>query len=256
MARLLLIGQHIGYSASPSMHNAALVALGLDHRYELEDVTDEALPETVAALRETATLGANVTTPHKLRVAELVDELDADAERVGAVNTVVRRDGRLIGCNTDLPALVDEIRALRADARHVVVLGGGGAGRAVLMALEDAGAQRVTRVSRDDWATIPTLLADADLLINATPIGTGTDAVSPVDTAHLRSDLAVLDLVYRPSPTRLVRDARTAGARARGGAGVLLGQGWRSLEAWLGIPAPIDVMRDALRAELGDSADV
>ncbi|MEO7118844.1 MAG: shikimate dehydrogenase [Candidatus Limnocylindrales bacterium] len=257
MGLFLLIGHHIGYSASPAMQNAAFAALALDHRYDLADVEEAGLPTVMAALRDGETLGANVTAPHKLGIADLVDDLDAGAARVGAVNTVVRAaDGRLTGMNTDLPALVDALRELRADARHAVVLGGGGASRAVLLALEDAGAQRITRVSRLDWSHIPDFLADADLLVNATPIGTGSDE-SPVDAALLRADLAVLDLVYRPNPTRLIRDARASGAMAKTGAGVLLGQGWRSLEAWLGVErAPIEAMRAALRAELGPGTDV
>ena len=99
------------------------------------------------------------------------------------------------------------------------------------------------------------MLADADLVVNATPVGTGSDE-SPVPAALLRPDLAVFDLVYRPSPTRLVREARAAGAPARAGAGMLLGQAWRSLELWLGVPAPIDAMRDGLRQSVGEGADV
>ena len=98
-------------------------------------------------------------------------------------------------------------------------------------------------------------LAEADLVVNATPVGTGSDE-SPVPAGLLRPDLAVFDLVYRPSPTRLVREARAVGAAARGGAGMLLGQGWRSIELWLEVPAPIDAMRDGLRAALGGAADV
>ena len=97
-------------------------------------------------------------------------------------------------------------------------------------------------------------LATADLVVNATPVGTGS-AATPVPAELHRADLAVLDLVYRPSPTRLVRDARAAGARAESGAGVLLGQAWRSLELWLGLPAPVEVMRAALERELGGSED-
>ena len=101
---------------------------------------------------------------------------------------------------------------------------------------------------------LPELLADADLVVNATPIGTAADE-SPVPVALLRPDLAVFDLVYRPSPTRLVREARAVGAPARAGGGMLLGQAWRSLELWLGVPAPIDAMRAALRASVGDGVD-
>ena len=142
----------------------------------------------------------------------------------------------------------------RFDGRR---LGGGGAGRAVEVALERTGATRIVQLQRRDgsWSRLADELADADLVINATPVGTGSDE-SPIPAALLRPGLAVYDLVYRPSPTRLVRDARAAGAPARGGAGMLLGQGWRSIELWLSVPAPIEAMRAGLRSALGGEADV
>ena len=253
-----LLGHGIAYSASPAMQAAAFAALGLPHRYELADVPPDGLDAALAALREPGSGGANVTTPHKVAVAERCDELSANAALLGAVNCVVPRGGRLIGHNTDLPALEDELRALRpGGVGRAVLLGGGGAGRAVEVALERTGASRIRTVMRRDgsWDRMADELADADLMVNATPVGTGSDT-SPVPAGLLRPDLAVFDLVYRPSPTRLVRDARAAGARARGGAGMLLGQGWRSIELWLDVRAPIDAMREGLRAALGGSADV
>lgn len=253
-----LLGHGIAYSASPAMLAAAFAALGLPHRYELADVPPEAIDEAVGALRDRSCGGANVTTPHKLAVAARCDALSPDAALLGAVNCVVRQGTRLLGHNTDLPALEDELRALRPDGvGRAVLLGGGGAGRAVEVALERTGATRVDRVQRRDgsWGRLADALADADLVVNATPVGTASDE-SPVPRALLRPDLAVLDLVYRPSPSRLVRDAHAAGAPARGGARMLLGQGWRSLELWLPGPAPVDAMRAGLRAALGDDADV
>jgi len=252
-----LLGQGIAYSASPAMMSAAFAALGLPHRYVLADVAPADVEATVAALRADDAGGANVTTPHKLAVAQLMDDCSPDARLVGAVNTVVRDGTRLVGHNTDLPALVDEIRALRPrGAGRTVLLGGGGAGRAVLVALERADATDVTSVTRGDgsWARLAEHLARADLVINATPVGTGTDD-SPIPIDLLRPELAVLDLVYRPSPTRLVRDARATGAPARAGGGMLLGQGARSLELWLSVAAPTDAMRAALRDALGDGVD-
>jgi shikimate dehydrogenase len=154
--------------------------------------------------------------------------------------------------NTDLPAVAAELRAL-GPVHRGVVLGNGGASRAVQVALADVGA-KVTIVDRARWAELPALLADADLLVNATPIGTASDE-SPVAADDLRADLAVLDLVYRPSPTRLVREARATGAPAEGGAGVLLAQAALSFEMWTGRHAPVDVMADALRDDLGITAD-
>lgn len=264
MAVVRLLGQDIGYSASPAMHAAAFAALRLSHRYELADVPPGELEGVVGGLRNGDSLGANVTIPHKRAVLELLDEVQPLAQRAEAVNTIVRRDGRLLGSNTDIPAIVDELRLLAPTSRQAVILGAGGAARAVSIALEIVGAGRVTFVSRSGSPEsvaldrLPELLRESDLLVNATPVGTHADE-SPVSAELLRTDLAVLDLVYRPSPTRLVREARQAGAAARAGAGVLLGQAWRSLEAWLSEPVSTEVraeMAAALRAELGDEADV
>lgn len=247
--RVVLLGRGIGYSASPAMHNAAFAALPLDWRYELADIEADALPRAVAQLRAGELAGANVTQPHKAAVIPLLDGLDAAAERVGAVNTIVREaHGRLTGANTDLPALAAELDALGRFSR-AVVLGRGGAARTAAAALADAGAS-VQMVGREGWETLPGLLADADLLVNATPIGTVSDAM-PVADALLRPDLGVFDLVYRPSPTRLVHEARAAGAPAADGAGMLLRQAALSFTRWTGHDAPLEVMREALRQELG-----
>ena len=249
---VVLLGHHIAYSASPAMHNAAFVALGMDARYELADVGPDGLADAVEALRAPGRLGANVTQPHKLAVCDLVDELAPEVRRLGATNTIVRDGDRLIAHNTDLLAVAAELSSL-GSLRRAVVLGNGGASRAVQAALPELGAT-VAVVDRARWSELPSLLADADLLVNATPIGTGMDE-SPVGTDLLRSSLAVLDLVYRPTPTRLVREARDAGASARGGAGMLLRQAAASFELWTGVAAPVDAMRDALRRELGPGID-
>lgn len=251
-ATAVLLGHRIGYSASPAMHNAAFVTLGIDARYEVADVRGEELPGAVEAVRGAMSVGANVTQPYKLAVCDLVDERSPEVERLGAANTIVRRGRRLTAHNTDLPALAAELRDLGSFGT-AVLLGTGGAARAVRACLEDDGVT-VRIVDRARWDKIPGLLADADLVVNATPIGTASDE-SPIPSALARADLAVLDLVYRPSPTRLVRDARSAGAVARGGAGMLLRQAAASFELWTDRDAPLEVMRDALRAELGPEAD-
>lgn len=253
-----LLGHGIAYSASPSMMAAAFAHLGLPHRYVLADVPVEEVAATVQQLRQGGAGGANVTVPHKAAVATLMDDVSDLAREADAVNTVVRDGDRLVGHNTDLPATIDAIRRLRpGGVRHALVLGAGGAGRAVQVALREAGAERISVLRRSDgsMARLPEEMAAADLLVNATPVGTGSDQ-SPVPSALLRSDLAVLDLVYRPSPTRLVREARAQGAEAEAGAAILLGQAWRSLELWLGRPAPVEVMRAALDVELGGHAGV
>ncbi len=252
----VLLGHHIGYSASPAMHNAAFGALGIDARYELADVDGAGLRASVDLLRRPDRLGANVTQPHKLAVCDLVDVFGPEVERLGAANTIVRDGDRLVARNTDLGAIRAEIGALRAEAGAVeraLVLGAGGAARAVLAALDDIGCEDVRTVTRASWPDLAGQVGEVDLLVNATPIGTGSQE-SPVPAHLLRADLAVLDLVYRPSVTRLVQDARAAGAAATSGMGVLLRQGAESLELWTSRQAPLAAMREALDAELGSEA--
>ncbi len=247
-----LLGQGIAYSASPAMMNAAFEALGLPHRYVLADVPADEVATTVDSLRADGMGGANVTVPYKGVVVPLLDELSDTAREADAVNTIVKRAGRLIGHNTDMPATVEVLRRLRpGGVGHALVLGAGGASRAVQRALGQLDVRRVTILRRSDGSIerLPEVATDADLLINATPVGTGADE-SLVPNGSLRPDLAVLDLVYRPHPTRLVREARDRGAVAEDGSAVLLGQAWRALELWLERPAPIDIMREALTREL------
>jgi shikimate dehydrogenase len=242
----VLLGHGIGYSASPAMHNAAFAALEMDGRYELRDVPLADLAIEVDALREPDAIGANVTQPFKIEVCRLVDELAPEVHRLGAANTIVRVGHRLVAYNTDLPALAAE---LPPTIMRAVVLGAGGAARAVVAALASAGCRQTLVIDRAHWHNLPGALATADLLINATPIGTDSDE-TPVPAHLLRAGLNVLDLVYRPTPTRLVREAREVGASARGGAGILLRQAASSFQLWTGRRAPIEVMRDALDREL------
>jgi shikimate dehydrogenase len=264
VAIVQLLGHGISYSASPAMQNAGFEALGTSHQYELADVASSALRQAVEALRDPAFLGANVTQPYKERVFYLMDDVDEVGRSATAVNTIVNRGGRLIGSNTDVPAIVDEIRSVQPDPQRAVILGAGGAGRAVQVALESMRVEDVVVVSRTGndgtvpWSSLGDVLRPADLVVNATPVGMN-DSRSPIRPELMHAGLAVLDLVYRPSPTLLVHDARAAGLEARAGAGVLHGQGWRSLQAWLGIEVSEDVKRamaDALAAELGDGVDV
>jgi len=254
--RVLLLGSGIAYSASPAIQNAAFAAARLAITYQLCDIGPDDLARAVSALRDPDAIGANVTTPHKVAVLELVDEIDSTAAKIGAANLIVRRENRLVAYNTDLSAISAELShlQLRPNGRSIV-LGTGGAARTVAVALEDAGRPDVHMVSRADWANLGVLLSTADLVVNATPIGTTSDE-SPVPALMLRPGLTVLDLTYRPSPTRLVRNARAIGARARAGAGVLLRQAALSFELWTDQPAPMSVMRDALLSELGTGADV
>jgi shikimate dehydrogenase len=175
-----------------------------------------------------------------------------ELERVGAAITELRHVARLTAQYSLQHPLRTEL-ARFGRVRHAVVLGAGGASRAAQAALADLGAS-VEVIDRAHWDGMAEALERADLLVNATPIGTASDD-SPVPRTLLRDDLRVLDLVYRPSPTRLVRDARAVGAAARGGAGMLLRQAALSFELWTGGEAPIALMRAALAHELGNELD-
>lgn len=252
-----LFGEGISYTASPAIQAAGIAELGLHHRYRVLDVGEAEFTVLANALRGTDG-GANVTIPYKEAAFELVDELSEDAKTMRAVNTIVVEGTRLIGHNTDLPAIEDEIAALvPGGPRHAVVLGAGGASRAVQTALFRMDAA-VTVAQRRDGSLdrLEDLVPAADLLVNCTPLGTAGKGM-PVEPHLLREDLAVFDLVYRPTPTELVSAAREVGAPARAGGGMLVGQAWRSLGLWLerdGVkvgPGIAPVMMRALAAELG-----
>lgn len=257
-----LLGHNISYSASPVMMHAAFSELNLDHRYELWDVAPDELDGALAKLRE-CDGGANVTVPHKIAAAKACDDLSDAARQLGAVNTIEVVDGALIGHNTDYFAIINEIahlvmerlqRGVRDGAAAIssaAILGNGGAARAVKQVLDDAGiASDVLARSLGTWDQIATVVPEVDLLVNATPIGTNSSEL-PLAKELLRADLAVFDLVYRPTPTALVQAAEAAGAIARGGAHMLAAQGARALEIWVGEAAPEETMLQAVLAEVG-----
>ena len=227
------------HSLSPRMQNAGFAALDLDWAYVPLPTPPEALPDAVRGLVATGFAGANVTIPHKEAVLPLCDELDDVAARAGSVNTLVVRDGRVVGSSTDGAAVIDQIEA---DGRRALVLGTGGAAKAVAEALAHAGADVVMRGRHDtDW---PPSGDGVDVLVNATPV---RDAVIVAPEPAMQ----VVDLTYEAdgSPTALVRAAREAGCEVVvDGLDVLLAQGVAAFERWTGIAAPVDAMRKALRA--------
>jgi shikimate dehydrogenase len=265
-----VVGSPVRHSLSPTILNAAFAAADLDWVYTAFEVAAGRGGDAVAAMRTLGIHGLSVTMPHKAAVCEAVDDRTTVAAELGAVNCVFRHGDELVGDNTDGAGFLDALRLDRGvdvSGRRCVVVGAGGAGRAVARALGGAGAAEVAVVNRspEPAARAAELagvhgrvgaaadVAAADLVVNATPIGTGSDE-TPVPAELLRADLAVLDLVYRPSPTRLVREARAVGARARGGGGMLLRQAALSFSLWTDREAPVDVMRDALRRELRTAA--
>jgi shikimate dehydrogenase len=239
------------------MHNAAFRALGLDWTYELLDVDPPGLSAALAGLRRAEVAGANVTIPYKQAVMGQLDGLDPEAVKARAVNTIVRDGDRLVGSNTDIAAIRSAIAGVGIEPRgaHVVLFGVGGSARAASVALEGA---HVTFVSRHpDDADVPGrtigwndgslhgLVREADLLVNATPLGRREEM--PIRPAALPRDGAVIDLVYVTGGTPLVRKARSLGLRTADGWEILLAQGARSFEMWTGRPPPESAMRETLQ---------
>ena len=261
-----LVGNPVGHSLSPPMHEAAYAELGLDAQYVTFEPAQNEIEAAIRGADALGLAGLNVTVPFKQDVLAVV-EPDETAARVGAVNTVAFGDGEPTGHNTDVAGVR---RALThhdvpvAD-RDAVVVGAGGAGRAAAFALADAGAtvavanRTVARAealagdvpdaSAHGLDALPDLVADADVLVNATTVGMDED-VSPVPADCLHADLAVMDAVYSPVETRLLRDAAAAGATTVDGGWMLLYQGVEAFERWTGQDAPVAAMNAALRERL------
>lgn len=261
-----VIGSPVRHSLSPALHNAAFAASRADWVYTAFEVAPGRAGDALAAMRTLGLGGLSVTMPHKDDVADAVDELDPAAAALHSVNTVVRlADGRLRGHSTDGAGFVASLAEAGADpmGRRVVVLGAGGAARAVVDALGRAGAAEVVVVNRnaDRAATAAALagpvgrvgsaadVADAELVVNATSVGMGTLEL-PLDPGLLRAGQVVADLVYHPLETALLAAARSAGARVVDGLGMLVHQAALQQELWLGARPDTAVMRAAALDEL------
>jgi shikimate dehydrogenase len=264
-----VIGTPIRHSLSPALFQSAFAACGLDWAYLAFDVREGAAPEALAGVRALGLEGVSVTMPHKAAVLPALDELDPTAAALGAVNCVVRRGEVLAGHNTDGAGLVDSLRVdedLDVAGLRCVVLGAGGAGRAVAHALGRAGAASVVVVNRTRERAVaaaglagpvgvvgePGAVGDADLVVNATPVGMGADVQLPLDPGLLGSGQVVVDLVYHPARTPLVDAAAAAGARAIGGLGMLVHQAGHAFTLWTGQPPPLAAMADGARRALAE----
>lgn len=262
-----LLGNPVGHSVSPAMHEAAYEALDLDARYVTFEPEPPDLGTAIEGAEALGIEGLNVTIPFKQAVREFVEPDDL-AARIGAVNTIDFSGGRPRGFNTDAEG------ARRALARHdvslagrtVVVVGAGGAGRAIAFMAADEGASvhvanrtAETAVELADAVggsghgldALPSIVPEADVLVNATSVGMDEDA-SPVPASTLHPELTVMDAVYSPLETRLLRDAASAGAVTVDGAWMLLYQGVAAFERWTDRSAPVDAMNRAVRAALTD----
>ena len=263
-----VLGDPVGHSRSPAMHGAAFDVLGLPHRYFAFHVRPAELPAALAGARALGLGGLNLTVPHKQAALSLVDALSPEAERIGAVNTIVFEGERMIGHNTDGRGFLAGLDELPGGApRRAVVLGSGGASRAVVDALiHQAGADLCWVTRRPEalpdgphrgcgWDAIDEALSGADLLVNATTVGMKggpADFPAPLPLSKLEPGARVADLVYPRPSGGLLDAAAAAGLPHQDGLPMLLWQGVRALEQWLAMSLPPEVV-DAMRAAIGAS---
>jgi shikimate dehydrogenase len=261
-----VIGSPIRHSRSPAIHNAAFAACGLDWTFVAFEVGEGGGAGAVAAARALGLRGLSVTMPLKAEVAAAVDELTPAAAALGAVNTVIVRGGRTIGDNTDGGGFVDSLPpGWELAGRRCLVLGAGGAARAIVWALADAGAAEVVVVNRDPAKAVtaaalagpvgrvgaPADAAHVDLLVNATSVGMeGTPGAGrlPIDPSLVGPGQLVVDIVTHPAETPLMVAAANRGALVIGGQGMLVHQAARAFRAWTGHAAPVEAMLAAVRA--------
>jgi shikimate dehydrogenase len=263
-----VIGDPVGHSLSPVLHNAAFAACGLDWVYVALPVRRGRGGAAVAAARDLGLAGFNVTMPHKADVAAACDELTPDAAALASVNTVViGADGRALGDSTDGEGFLAGLAGdgIEVAGRAVLVLGAGGAGRAVVLALGRAGAAVTVAARRPEAAETAARLApgaqamvladaagaggDFEVVVNATPLGMAGEP-PPLDPLRLGPDQCVVDLVYHPAETPLLAAARARGARTQNGLPMLVHQAARSFSIWTGVEAPVAVLLAAAQAAL------
>lgn len=273
-----IIGDPIHYSLSPGMQNAAFAALGLNCTYIAFRVPPSELKESIESLRSINIAGFNVTVPHKVEVMKHLDELDVTAKKAAAVNTVNNIEGIFRGYNTDIHGFIEPLRRRMIDFRsmNVLVLGAGGAARAVVAGLaeESRSISKVVIANRDverakELAKIGSGLGlkcetisldkaqsvspDSDLVVNATTLGINNEP-SVIDYDHIKKGSIVYEIVYRPVTTSLIENAKYAEANVVYGYEMLVEQGAKAFEIWTGIQAPRDVMKKNLLGMFGEPA--
>ena len=278
-----VIGDPIEHTMSPVMHNAAFKNKGVDYVYLPFRVKKEELGRAIEGMRALNIRGLNITIPHKVAVIQFLDELDPLADKIGAVNTIVNDNGVLKGYNTDATGFLQALleRGIEPKEKSVVILGAGGASRAISFILAERGAHIVilNRLLELDWAkelaskilrtfakevealelnrkNLAKALEKADILVNATSVGMSPDIdETPVTSDLLRPNLVVYDIVYNPIKTRLQREAEVAGATVISGLDMLVWQGALAFEKWTGQKAPVNLMKEEVIKLLGKNGN-
>jgi shikimate dehydrogenase len=271
-----VIGEPIEHSLSPIMHNAAFQAVGLDFAFLAFRVKPAEVESAVNGVRALNIRGLNVTMPHKTAIINHLDRVDLSAQIVNSVNTVLNKENLLFGFNTDGVGAVKALKenGVELKGRKVLLLGAGGAARAIAYALAKEAdelavlnrtvkqAQAMARLLEKSFnkkiasgslspSDVETNIRDSDILINATSVGMKPKSDdSPVAPKMLRRNMAVMDIVYNPIETRLSKDAKAAGAEVISGVEMLIYQGAASFEIWTGKSAPVEVMRQAALSHL------
>jgi shikimate dehydrogenase len=268
-----IIGDPIEHTMSPAMHNTAFQTLGLDYTYVPFRVRSLELKKAIEGIRGLNLRGLNVTIPHKVAVMQFLDRIDPLAEKIGAVNTIVNDDGILSGYNTDATGFLQTLHDKDVDPedKKVLLLGAGGAARAIgnVLAGEKARITILNRRQELSWAedlahlltrhygakvntgeltpeNLQRAIEGVDIVVNSTSLGMSPDDdQTPVPADLLGASLTVFDVVYNPYETRLLREAKAAGAKTINGLEMLVRQGAIAFEKWTGIKAPVDVMRQS-----------
>jgi shikimate dehydrogenase len=266
-----LIGDPVEHSMSPAIHNVAFKEMGLDYVFVTFRVKTEDVPAAIGGMRALDIKGLCVTMPHKVAVPKLLDKLDPLAEKIGAINTIVNDDGVLTGYNTDATGFLQAMleRGIEPKGKNIVILGAGGASRAVSFILADRGANLtiLNRLEEFDWAVelarrisqtfsksvealelnkdnLIKALAKADILVNATSVGMSPNVNdTPVPAELLKPDMIVYDVIYNPIKTRLLKDAEAIGAEIISGVDMLVWQGVMAFEKWTGKKPTFEPMK-------------
>jgi shikimate dehydrogenase len=275
-----IIGDPVEHSLSPVMHNAAIAKLGLDYLYVPFPVKSDDLETALSGLAAIGVKGFSITIPHKQGIIPLLSEVSAEAQLIGAVNTVWRTKNGWSGTNTDIDGFLAPLKTIDQPWQQItpVILGNGGAARAVVVGCYQLGCSEICVVGRNTdklahfyqswantpiqkalkvhrWDHLPRLVSQTKLLINTTPLGMYPQVNnSPLDMTimeQLNSQAIVYDLIYTPNPTLWLKQAQQQGATIIDGLEMLVQQGAVALEIWLQQPVPVDIMRQSLREYLG-----